>query len=312
MLDTSFLGVVDLFEQSAAAGRWFLDPVFPNVNCAQPPVNVSGGMEGTVAARRRKLREACGRSVYRELLRLNTFDIKLLRRARAEVRRRLASMPRPVVCPDVQSTVGGASAGPQDNWVSYFRLRRSGLFDSRFYLTRYPDVKQAGINALRHYLRYGAAEGRKPNPLFEPEFYWKRRPETHRSGNPLLDFMDKGSLCSPHPLFDCAAYVQEHPDTALQPLAHYLKLRPARKHVRLPDGSQAVRVRILDVPLSVALLEDPPNVPSSETPQVWKSPCGRTEFQAPPEQRALFRIVKFEQWLAQVTQPATGNVIPER
>lgn len=43
------------------------------------------------------------------------------------------------------------------------RLRRSGLFDPKWYLMTYPDVASAGIDPLRHYTQYGAAEGRKPN-----------------------------------------------------------------------------------------------------------------------------------------------------
>src|SRR5262249_8179857 len=66
VLDTAFLGVVDQFDQSLIAGRYWLDAVFPALNCSHTPANVSGGMAGSVSARRRKLREACGQTVYRE------------------------------------------------------------------------------------------------------------------------------------------------------------------------------------------------------------------------------------------------------
>ena len=41
--------------------------------------------------------------------------------------------------------------------------RRGGRFDAQFYLDRNPDVRDAGIDPLDHYLRYGWAEGRDPN-----------------------------------------------------------------------------------------------------------------------------------------------------
>jgi hypothetical protein len=53
-----------------------------------------------------------------------------------------------------------------------FRLRRrlgllaeAGLVDPEWYLRRYPDVADAGIDPLRHYVEYGAREGREPNGL---------------------------------------------------------------------------------------------------------------------------------------------------
>jgi hypothetical protein len=93
MLKTSWLGVVDCFHESLIAGQHFLSPVFPSLDCAQPPVNVSGGLEDNLAARIGKLRDACGERVYAELLRLNALDLELMKRARAEVKRRFEMVP---------------------------------------------------------------------------------------------------------------------------------------------------------------------------------------------------------------------------
>ena len=43
-------------------------------------------------------------------------------------------------------------------------LRQKGLFDAAAYLRAYPDVAQAGMEPLQHYLQYGMAEGRAPMP----------------------------------------------------------------------------------------------------------------------------------------------------
>jgi len=93
MLKTTWLGVVDRFNQSLIAGQHFLRPVFPDLDCAQPPVNVSGGLEATLQSRIQNLRDTCGEKVYAELLRLNALDLELMNRARAEIQRRFELVP---------------------------------------------------------------------------------------------------------------------------------------------------------------------------------------------------------------------------
>jgi chromosome segregation ATPase len=44
------------------------------------------------------------------------------------------------------------------------RLKRSGLFDAEWYLRQNADVADSGIDPLRHYIQFGAKEGRAPNP----------------------------------------------------------------------------------------------------------------------------------------------------
>jgi hypothetical protein len=43
-------------------------------------------------------------------------------------------------------------------------LRSTGLFDPDFYLQSNPDVAESGVDPWQHYLHYGIAEGRPPNP----------------------------------------------------------------------------------------------------------------------------------------------------
>ncbi len=82
MLRTSFLGVVDKFQESLAAGEHFLRPVFPTLDCTMEVENVSESRAG-------ELREACEPAVYDELVRMSACDTKLVELARAEVLRRL-------------------------------------------------------------------------------------------------------------------------------------------------------------------------------------------------------------------------------
>jgi hypothetical protein len=88
-------------------------------------------------------------------------------RAQAERLRQLAT------------TEVGRAAGLLDNhgsgvrWKSFrlkrqiARLKRSGLFDADWYLRYYTDVAEAGIDPLRHYVEFGAKEGRAPNPALK-------------------------------------------------------------------------------------------------------------------------------------------------
>lgn len=87
MMKTSFLGVVDCFQESLVAGQYFLRPVFPNLALAQEPANVSG------ASRMETFQKACDPDVYAELVRLNALDSELVNRARMEVHRRFLMVP---------------------------------------------------------------------------------------------------------------------------------------------------------------------------------------------------------------------------
>jgi hypothetical protein len=233
MLATSFLGVVDCFDQSVAAGAHALRSAFPELDCGRPAVNVSDGLRGTVASRTEKLRQACTPEVYGELLRLNSLDRQLVDRARAEVLRRFHQIPprrtarpaqpkpRPAqssagffttarriasLAPYWRELTGGAlktlfDADYYRNSLLHFLLQGAyqgrqphPLFDPAFYLRKYPDVAAAGVNPLCHYLKHGAAELRQPHPLFDPGFYLDRNPDVRRAGvNPLVHYVRHGA-----------------------------------------------------------------------------------------------------------------------
>ena len=72
-------------------------------------------------------------------------------------------------------------------------------------LPRSPDVAWLGINPLLHYFVFGSAENRKPNCLFDGDFYRKYNPDVALSMmNPLLHYWKWGALegRNPHPEFD--------------------------------------------------------------------------------------------------------------
>jgi hypothetical protein len=105
MMKTSFLGVVDYFQESLIAGQYFLRPVFPNLALAQEPANVSS------ASRMETFQTACDPDVYAELVRLNALDSELVNRARAEVHRRFLMVPDgPARLADLQATAGSRTS----------------------------------------------------------------------------------------------------------------------------------------------------------------------------------------------------------
>lgn len=72
-------------------------------------------------------------------------------------------------------------------------IRSSGLFDPTWYLEKYPDVANAGIDPLTHFLTDGAREGRKAGPHFDTRWYVSNYPDAEISDlNPLLHFIRFG------------------------------------------------------------------------------------------------------------------------
>lgn len=88
------------------------------------------------------------------------------------------------------------------------------LFDAGYYLSENPDVRATGSNPLVHYLRSGAGEGRDPHPLVRTSYYLQQRPDLKRPGvNPLVHLITTSEIeGTPHPLFDPQYYVDAHPE----------------------------------------------------------------------------------------------------
>ena len=108
-------------------------------------------------------------------------------------------------------------------------IRRSGLFDHKWYLSNYPDVATAGADPFVHYCIHGWKEGRQPNFYFQSDWYCDNYPETLTPGrNPLCDYLDRGEPVGarPSPRFDASWYRGQH-GLALEqsPLRHYFEHR---------------------------------------------------------------------------------------
>jgi hypothetical protein len=82
------------------------------------------------------------------------------------------------VSPDRDSVVEFARTGLRAGH------RPNEFVDPDWYLLTYPDVAEAGIPAVQHYLADGCFEGRSPGPSFDPDQYLAANPDV--ASSPLL------------------------------------------------------------------------------------------------------------------------------
>ena len=86
------------------------------------------------------------------------------------------------------------SLAPLRDWRATRIIARSNLFDREWYFNQNPDVAAMGIDAIRHYVTYGAREGRDPGPSFSTRAYLANNPDVAAAGaNPLVHFVLHGA-----------------------------------------------------------------------------------------------------------------------
>jgi hypothetical protein len=118
-------------------------------------------------------------------------------------------------------------------------LGASGLFDPAWYLADNPDVGQAGLDPLVHFVWFGWREGRRPNPYVDPTWYLTTYPDVAASAmNPLLHYLRCGDLEGRRPIahFDPNWYRMAH-DLAPNRLAlrHFLPRCGTGRFVPCPE-----------------------------------------------------------------------------
>ena len=73
-------------------------------------------------------------------------------------------------------------------------LRDCEHFDAAWYLSMYPDVREAGWDPATHYFFYGPLQGRQPSPTFDAVWYLKRYKDVAAGGaHPLLHYIRHGA-----------------------------------------------------------------------------------------------------------------------
>lgn len=75
----------------------------------------------------------------------------------------------------------------------YKIIAKSKLFNKRWYLKTYPDVKTTKANPIKHYMNYGWKEGRNPSKYFNTNEYLNFNADVKQAGiNPLLHYLKYG------------------------------------------------------------------------------------------------------------------------
>ncbi len=126
------------------------------------------------------------------------------------------------------STLASRLLGPSARSLQNARRLFGALFDSAYYLARYPDIAAAGVDPLAHFLEFGARDKRSPHLLFDTAYYLTRYPDIAAARvNPLVHFLEFGARekRNPHPFFDTAYYLARYPELAaagVNPLEHFL------------------------------------------------------------------------------------------
>ena len=140
------------------------------------------------------------------------------------------------------------------NYLSdYWLLLRSGLFDKQYYLDHYPDVRAAGVNPLKHFIRHGWKEGRNPSQRFDPTYYLDQNPDVRATGmNPLTHYLrygiTEGRVGFPRPR--SANLPGEDAENALRERAAYqaplefLSGDGEKKHHRIKEHDTAVILHV--------------------------------------------------------------------
>ena len=106
-------------------------------------------------------------------------------------------------------------------WVKV--IANSGLLNREYYLNKYPDIQETGMDPVLHYVRYGAREGRDPSLSFSTSFYLTASPDVAKSGvNPLYHYIKFGQF-EGRLTTDLSAQIQYIVDSGLLDRAFYLR-----------------------------------------------------------------------------------------
>jgi hypothetical protein len=73
----------------------------------------------------------------------------------------------------------------------YYIISKSDLFDRKYYLETYPDVRKADMDPLWHFIRRGWREERNPSASFNTTYYSLLNPDVNNI-NPLIHYIFHG------------------------------------------------------------------------------------------------------------------------
>ena len=160
------------------------------------------------------------------------------------------------------------------------------LVDAEWYLAENRDVAATGMDAADHYNRFGAAEGRNPNPWFDTAWYLEQNSDARSAPSPLHHFVILGAERGrqPHPDFYLRWYSKRYLGTPYLNagiLLHFLTTGATERAV--PDP----RLDTVAVALTLAA------VPAEQ----WFSECRQLQAVLPSHREILASLVDADWYL---------------
>jgi len=131
-----------------------------------------------------------------------------------QVGREFGSLEEAIAHYDVEGQQEGADPHP--------------LFDTDWYLERYPEAAAPGSNPLLHFIAHSPTEGQDPSPYFDTAYYYDQVPRLHKNGkNALVHYVDPEQRSAhPNALFRDGYYREKTRNaktSAPTPLEHFLR-----------------------------------------------------------------------------------------
>jgi len=154
---------------------------------------------------------------------------------------KLGSIARRLVPPAARQAPGARQALTTAREALAIRtIAGSGAFDRQWYELQRRRSFGSDLAAVVDYVRHGRAQGLSPTPLFEPEWF-DRRKWSGRSLDPFAVYLRRRTgKGRPHPLFDAMQHLRQHPEARGfrgGPLAHFLSIATDDTPLPLTPGT---------------------------------------------------------------------------
>lgn len=159
---------------------------------------------------------------------------------------KLGSVVRTLVPPRVRQAPGARQAlTSAREGLAVRTIAASGAFDREWYELQRQRAFGSDLAAIVDYVRKGRAAGLSPTPLFEPEWFDRKR-WNGRSLDPFAVFLRRRSKHGrPHPLFDAVQHQLAHHESKFftgGPLAHFLSIATDDTPLPQPRGTAYAQI----------------------------------------------------------------------